>query len=281
MFSFLDKLEERRVFLPPVDEAKMKYLAVVVMLLDHVTYAFLERMYGANGYPVMFSFSGGYLLDRVGRAIGRQSFPIFCFFLVEGFLHTRSRIKYFLRLAVFAILSQFPFQICLFPRAKELHANVICTLCIGFLAIWVIHEMWKICSWNKKGEKEEVEESAQGPGGIYAQPVLRMTLFPIAGVSATAGFCRLATVLRTDYGMGGVILIVILYCLRRYRITSLFISWVWMTWYNRYELYAAPAFMLLACYNGQRGKQHKYFFYFFYPAHLFLIWAVRKYFAGY
>ena len=277
MISFLDWLEGRRIFLPPVDEAKMKYFAVAVMLIDHATYAFLERIYGANGYAVMFSFSGGYLLDRIGRAIGRQSFPIFCFFLVEGFLHTHSRIKYFFRLAVFALLSQFPFQVCLFPRSKELHANVICTLCIGFLAIWVIHEMWKICSWKK----EESDDSARGPGGIYGEPVLRMTIFLITVAGATAGFCRLATFLHSDYGSGGVILIVILYCLRRYRITALFISWVWMTWYNSYELYAAPAFMLLACYNGKRGKQRKYFFYFFYPVHLLLLWAVRRYFVGY
>ena len=69
--------------------------------------------------------------------------------------------------------------------------------------------------------------------------------------------------------------------LREYRFAALFISWVWMSWYNGFEVYAAPAFFLLACYNGKRGKQSKYFFYFFYPAHLLVLWLVRRYLYGY
>ena len=272
MSSFLERLEENRVFLPPVDEAKLKYLAVVVMLIDHLAYAFLESAFTADGTRIMFSFSGGYLLDRILRAVGRQSFPIFCFFLVEGFFYTRSRAKYFLRIVIFSLLSQFPFQACLFPKADVLHANVICTLGIGFLAIWVIDEMWKV--FMADGGQEERE-------GFYAVPWVRKAVFFIVSVSVVIGCCRLATMLRSDYGRGGVVLIVILYCLRRFRIAALFISWLWMTWYNKFEIYAAFGFMLLACYNGKRGKQNKYFFYFFYPAHLLLIWLVRKHFFGY
>ena len=36
-----------------------------------------------------------------------------------------------------------------------------------------------------------------------------------------------------------------------------------------------PAFLLLACYNGKRGRQQKYFFYAFYPVHLALLWGLR------
>jgi hypothetical protein len=172
----------------------------------------------------------------------------------------------------FSLLSQFPFQACLFPKADVLHANVICTLGIGFLAIWVIDEMWKV--FMADGGQEERE-------GFYAVPWVRKAVFFIVSVSVVIGCCRLATMLRSDYGRGGVVLIVLLYCLRRFRIAALFISWLWMTWYNKFEIYAAPAFMLLACYNGKRGKQHKYFFYFFYPAHLLLIWLVRRHFFGY
>lgn len=71
-----------------------------------------------------------------------------------------------------------------------------------------------------------------------------------------------------------------MYLLRKYRILSLFISWMWLSWYNRFEMYAAPAFFLLACYNGKRGRQNKYFYYVFYPAHLLLIWLVRRHFFG-
>ena len=90
----------------------------------------------------------------------------------------------------------------------------------------------------------------------------------------------LAATLRTDYSYGGVILIVLMYLFQKYRIPGLFISWAWLSWYNNLELYAAPAFFLLACYNGKRGRQHKYFFYFFYPVHLLILWLVRRHFFG-
>ena len=265
MSSFLERLEENRVFLPPVDEAKLKYLAVVVMLIDHLAYAFLESAFTADGTRIMFPFSGGYLLDRILRAVGRQSFPIFCFFLVEGFLKTRSRMKYFLRLLIFAVLSQFPFQKSVFPRSVYFHGSVFCTLAIGMLSIWVIEAM-------RQAFLEKDKDS-----GSHA---FSAGLFLFASCSSVYGFCRLAASLRTDYSYGGVILIVLMYLFQKYRIPGLFISWAWLSWYNKLELYSAPAFLMLACYNGQRGKQHKYFFYFFYPAHLLILWLLRRHFFG-
>lgn len=288
MNSFIENIEGRRAFLPPIDEAKLKYFAVVTMLIDHLTYAFLERAPGPDGRVLCFSVPNGLLIDNIGRAIGRQAFPIFCFFLVEGFLRTRSRIKYFVRLVIFALLSQFPFQKCLFPQSDELHANVICTLAIGMLAIWVIDEMWKLCiksTEDSSGEKNALpgnrwENAEPAEIRLYSVSLVRMIIFLAAGFGSVAGFCKLAEVLQSDYGMGGVILIVLMYCLRKYRILLLFVSWAWMSWYNSFEIYAVPAFLLLACYNGKRGRQNKYFFYFFYPVHLLLIWLVRRHFFG-
>lgn len=291
MNSFMENLEGRRVFLPPIDEAKLKYFAVVTMLIDHAACAFLENAYTADGTPLCYSFSGGMLLDKILRAIGRQAFPIFCFFLVEGFFHTRSKPKYFLRLVIFALISQFPFQKCVFPRTESLRPNVIFTLAIGFLAIWIIDEMWKIfmSDWAEKffakatDQKDEAERDAgqtadaeESESGIFASPLVRAAIFLIISVSVVIGFGSLAKEIHTDYRYGGVIVIIIMYCLRKYRFMSLFVSWIWLSWYNSTEIYSLPAFMMLACYNGERGKQNKYFFYFFYPVHLLLIWLVRR-----
>lgn len=278
----MEGIEQLRVYLPPVDEGKLKKFAALVMLIDHFAYAFLERVRTPEGRPLMFSLQGGFLLDRILRAVGRQAFPIFCFFLVEGFFYTSSRWKYFARLFLFAVLSQIPFQFCLFPQADVLHLNVIGTLCLGYLAIWCLEELGKAFTRQAGKGGEELQAGARAPGWSLRglSPVYALLLLIAFGGTVT-GFGRLAQALRSDYSYGGVGLIVILYLLREYRFAALFISWVWMSWYNGFEVYAAPAFFLLACYNGKRGKQSKYFFYFFYPAHLLVLWLVRRYLYGY
>ena len=49
----------------------LKIIAVVTMLIDHIAMVFLAQ--GSSLYMVM-------------RSIGRLSFPIYCFLLVEGFI---------------------------------------------------------------------------------------------------------------------------------------------------------------------------------------------------
>ena len=61
-------------------------------------------------------------------------FPIFAFLLVEGFHHTKSKSKYALRLFIFAVISEIPFnRLC-----DPLEQNVLWTLllCLGLLCIY-------------------------------------------------------------------------------------------------------------------------------------------------
>ena len=70
---------------------KIKYLAVLSMIFDHMA-------------SVLFASDAiGYIILKL---IGRIAAPAMCFALAQGFIHTSNRKKYFLRLIIFAVISQ-------------------------------------------------------------------------------------------------------------------------------------------------------------------------------
>ena len=105
----------------------LKLIALITMLIDHIAVVVIMRVYRAS-YRITGSMQLSeefrdkvivwvsenqnlvYMVYDIMRNIGRMAFPIFCFLLVEGFVHTRSVAKYAGRLAVFALLSEVPFD---------------------------------------------------------------------------------------------------------------------------------------------------------------------------
>ena len=85
-----------------IPASTLKQIAVLSMLIDHVTAGLYDRGYWAAGNPVT---AQGWQLYYILRGVGRIAFPIYCFLLVEGFFHTRDKWKYFCRLALFGLIS--------------------------------------------------------------------------------------------------------------------------------------------------------------------------------
>lgn len=101
----------------------LKIAAMLSMLCDHIGFVLVS----ANHFPEIY-----YTL----RIIGRIAFPLFCFMLVEGFVHTHNRKNYIIRLAVFAIVSEIPFDLSSCGSAFDWDSqNVMWTLLIGFIVL--------------------------------------------------------------------------------------------------------------------------------------------------
>lgn len=89
----------------------LRGIACVAMLADHIGAVLIE--------------------SNVLRSIGRVSFPIFCYLLVQGAMHTRDVRSYALRLLAVAILSEGVYDILFYGAFTLAHQNVIFTLLIG------------------------------------------------------------------------------------------------------------------------------------------------------
>lgn len=220
----------------------LKSIAIITMLIDHIGAAVLARLIiGGNGSEFLYQ---SYLMLR---AIGRISFPIFCFLLVEGFEHTRDRKKYALRLFAFALISEVPFDLAFSSKVLEFeHQNVFFTLFIGLITIMAFHEVEQKVEWNS----------------IVRAVALVGTM--LAGMG-------LAYLLRTDYDAKGVMCIMALYAFRQIRGAQILAGCIAFGWW---EIEALVAFIPIAFYNGKRGWNMKYVFYLFYPLHLLILYVV-------
>ena len=231
----------------------LKTIACITMLVDHIGASCieaglllpeLERGEVSGGAWDQLSL---FQLDRVLRFTGRLAFPIFCFLLVEGFVHTRDVKKYVRRLFLFAFISEVPFDLAFFctPFALD-HQNVYWTLALGVLAMALMQKF------------QDAEGNIAWKGRL-----------------AALGCVVLAQLLQTDYGAIGVALIVALYLTRNNRKYQCIIGAVMML----FELTAPLAFVLIWFYNGQRGRCPqwvKWAFYGFYPVHLSILAVVTN-----
>ena len=231
--------EPERLFPPRfwiLSGSMLKVLAVITMLIDHVAAFFLR---GSN--IVLFSLLGRQFdLYSIMRWVGRISFPLFAFLLVEGYLHTTDKKRYGKNLLIFALISEIPWNLVHSGSIFYGAQNIFFTLLLGFLAIWIL-------------------ESQKGYTRIFG--LLFMMAFALA--------------FGADYGFRGVGLRLLLYVLRdqpllRAVLGSCTRSSGWI---------AGLAFFPIGMYNRERGfirgRLAKYAFYAVYPVHLFIFYLVK------
>ena len=203
--------------------------------------------------------------------IGRLAFPIFAFMTVEGYFHTKNLKKYVLRLLVFALLSEIPFNLMMGSRIfYPIHQNVLWTFLLG---IWMIHR---------------IEKAKNAP---LWRRILR------AAGSVCIGFL-VGTLTMVDY-MGAGVLMVLTFYFFRGRKWWHFVGQLLALYYINAEILSGFSYQLelfgreiwivrqsfaifalipIWFYRGRQGYHSKAFqwiCYGFYPAHMLILALIR------
>lgn len=235
-----------------ISSAGLHILAMIFMLLDHLW----ATVVPGNEWMT---------------CVGRLAFPVFAFLLVEGFFYTRSRKQYALRLLVWALITEIPFNLMYSGQMfYPLHQNVLWTflLAMGLMA------------WNERAKNAKLWRR-----------LLRFAATFLVGLLA-------GSLTMVDYYGFGVAMILVLYFFRGrawWQLLGQFAGLYWInaelmgglvyefevlgrTWYLRQQALALLALIPIWLYRGRKGQDSKafrYFCYAFYPVHMLVLALIR------
>lgn len=215
---------------------QLKVIAVIAMTIDHIGMQILPQ-------------------HRFLRIIGRIAFPIFAYMIAEGCRYTKSRKRYFVAIAISAIICQAAY----FFALHSLYQCIMVTFLLSLLLIFSYDDA------TKKGDTKSY--------GI-------LLLVFLGVLFLTEGLPHIIkdTDYRVDYGFWGVMLPLLIYIGENKKqklaysaagLALIAADFQGMQWY------ALAAIPILALYSGQRGKyKMKNFFYIYYPLHLLIIYII-------
>jgi len=275
-------MKERRVIMKRLSLSgfQLKYIALITMVFDHIHYFFDYT----GKIPIWFTM------------IGRLAAPLFLFTVIEGFVHTHNRKKYFLKIYALAILMgliQFGFYNFLhplvrpdgfFPQNMMLSSFAILLVALQGIA-WIQEKKylkgiptllfplllpWLLVPFYLLGQNK--------PVFTFFINLLNYTVFPTHTSISDGGTWLLLT---------GIAMYLCHRNLKKEVLAFVSVSLVWVLmaivltrpsfhdlmfkYIEWMEIFAAP---LMLCYNGQRGNGSKYLFYVFYPTHIYLLYAL-------
>lgn len=204
--------------------------------------------------------------------IGRISFPIFAFMVVEGYFRTSNLKRYVRRLLLFAVLSEIPFNLAMGSSLfYPIHQNVLWSFLIS---IGLIH-------WNENAKK----------GGKLPVRIL------VGCASVVLGYL-IGLLTMVDFYHAGILTVLVFYFFRQRKWWS-YVGQFLCLWYINMEMlggygyeihlggktffFLRQGFALLALipiwlYRGRQGHHSKaiqYACYAFYPLHLLILGALK------
>ncbi|MBR0474712.1 MAG: hypothetical protein IJJ19_06885 [Erysipelotrichaceae bacterium] len=231
---------------PILSGSGLKMIAVITMIIDHIASVFLR-----SNQTMIFTFIGnGVNLYTAMRFIGRISFPLYCFLLVEGFIFTSDRKKYGLRLLVFALISEVAWDLEHFNGFSLSSQNVYFTLLLGYLGLNLLENINKTSLTLTKG-------------------LMMLALIALSVIG------------KSDYGISGFGFIIMLYVLRTQPLFQAIVGSCFLS--SRWQ--AGFAFIPINLYNGERGfintRLKSIIFYLIYPVHMLILYYIKLKTIGY
>ena len=231
-------------------------VAMFAMLVDHVAFVLIKngKLYGYDTalYENAISLPEAkpwILLYTILRMVGRISFPIYAFLIVERFRKTSNIFKYVLRIFILAIVSELPFDLIVFNKCFNsdclMLQNVVFTYFVGLLMLVAVKALNSISE------------------------ILSVVPAIVAIVA-----CYL---LKTDYWLEGIILIYTFYMFRHDLNVKCLIALIvtFMMSIQRYYGFGVLSVFFIYFYDGQKGYLDlKRFHYIFYPLHMFILYGI-------
>jgi len=227
----------------------IKIIAITTMLIDHM---------GAMLFPEAFWM----------RMIGRLAFPLFAWMIAQGFRYTRSRRHYLIRLLVFAVICEVPFQLA-FPGHGS---NVLWTLALGLTTI---------CAW------EAIEDRVLGAAAVLACGIAALALktdYDIYGVATVFLFHLFGESKDRGRLAGSLLALNLIYLPVSYGVWEMiFANTDYMHILGRIQSVALQTMSMFSLlfvftYNGRPGPlKAKYLFYAFYPGHILILYLIARF----
>ena len=231
-----------------ISGSTLKIIAAISMVLDHVSRIVLTNGIMTHASYNQISDEQWAILSEASEVLyvlGRIAFPLFCFLIVEGFLHTHDIKKYLRNMLVFAIIAEPIYDFVQTGQLFDLRQqNVMCELLLSLVFLIILEKIQSLSKW-----KRHIAEIA-----LIVLTALAAEYTKLDGGVFFAAVC--AVLLSSCHIVGGGF---------EFATANVF---------NPDVAAAVVSLLLINLYNGKRGLKLKYFFYIFYPAHLALLYGV-------
>lgn len=219
----------------------LKLIAIITMTIDHIGIVF-----GTSFYNLL-------------RAVGRLSFPIFAFLLTEGYVHTKSFSKYFLRLLVLAVISEIIYDYVFFGSFIYRGANnIFFTLALGLLTLFLLDKSEGLI---KRYFKDKVDL-------FIILPITYLLIIVIMGL--------MGEFLNFSYGMLGILVISFFYLFKdNFPLVVISVSLSTLILGEGMQYFSLFSLILIYFYNKKLGMKCKLFFYLYYPLHILVLGFIK------